>query len=68
MKLEVGKVYDVDHTRKGKFKARVDNAVGDWVSVTVTEGAAYGMTGGWIVGDELVVAKGMAKFDGEYAE
>ena len=38
--IEVGKEYDVDHRRKGKFRIRVDVVDGPMVQGTITQGEA----------------------------
>lgn len=38
--LEVGKVYDCHHSRKGTFRMRVDSIDGEWISGIVADGVA----------------------------
>jgi hypothetical protein len=37
---EIGAVYDVRHSRKGSFRARVEAVRGEWIDLTVVEGTA----------------------------
>jgi hypothetical protein len=40
MKIEAGKTYDVNHSRKGKFKLKVTAVNGEWVEGTIVTGKA----------------------------
>lgn len=65
MKIEVGKTYQVDHRRKGRFTLRVDKVddLGQWVEGTVVEGEAQ-MRGGpnATPGQTVVINKDLAQF------
>jgi hypothetical protein len=41
--IEVGKVYEVSHSRKGEFQMRVVSVSGEWVEGVVTNGRANAM-------------------------
>lgn len=69
MKLEIGKTYTIDHSRKGRFTGTVESDTGESAVVTVTStGGVNGLTTTWHPGDEMVVRKSLATFDGERAE
>lgn len=36
--LEIGKEYEVRHSRKGTFTATIDKIEGEWIEVTLTSG------------------------------
>lgn len=38
--IEVGKKYDVDHSRKGRFRIQVDDVSGTFVTGTIIKGRA----------------------------
>jgi hypothetical protein len=38
--IEVGKIYNVDHRRKGKFVAQVTAINGEWIDAVIVEGIA----------------------------
>ena len=38
--VEVGKEYDVHHTRKGNFRIRIDKVTGSTIDATITRGWA----------------------------
>ena len=42
--IEVGRTYKVNHSRKGKFSLCVTKVDGEWVTGTITGGAAHFMT------------------------
>lgn len=42
-KLEVGKEYEVRHSRKGTFRMRIDSVSGEWASGEITHGTANAM-------------------------
>jgi hypothetical protein len=43
MSIEVGKVYDVQHQRKGSFRMRVMARDGEWVDGQIVSGKARAM-------------------------
>lgn len=71
MKLKQGQIYTIDHCRKGRFQARLDEDHGTFVDVTVVYGAAKNISAGagpYVVGDSFTFRKASATFDGQVME
>lgn len=62
MEIEVGKVYDVHHQRKGKFRAQVIEADGEWVTLKIVAGVAEGMREDWEPGEVMGARKSLCSF------
>lgn len=63
MELEVGKTYDVDHNRKGKFRVRVVHLDEDWLDGEIVKGRASYMTSAdAMVGDVITIKRSLASF------
>ena len=62
--LEIGKIYDVFSTRKGKFKMKITNQDDTWATGVITEGKAEAILKYNEVekGEELTVRKSLTKF------
>lgn len=42
-KVEIGKIYNVNHNRKGKFVCQVTEVNGEWITGTIIEGMAHAL-------------------------
>lgn len=62
--IEIGKTYKVDHSRKGRFTARVLNAGETWATLEIVEGQAVAMlaSNGAGKGEELQIRISHATF------
>ena len=60
--LEVGKTYDINHKRKGRFRARITHLEGDQATVEITSGEATGLTFIAGEGEELTVRTSFASW------
>lgn len=55
-KIEVGKEYDVDHMRKGKFRIKADKVSGSLITGTITKGEAkYMSEPNRVLGDVIIL-------------
>ena len=43
MTPEINRIYNVNHSRKGRFTMRVDNVNGEWVCGQIVDGTATAM-------------------------
>ena len=57
MKPTVGKAYTIDHSRKGKFVAKVLSVSAEWVEVEVAEGQARMASGADVEPGERVTLR-----------
>lgn len=60
----VGKVYDVDHQRKGKFRIEVTAVDGEWITGDMVEGTTITALpmNSRTVGEEVTIRESLAKF------
>lgn len=58
--MEVGKTYEIYHSRKGKFAIKVISDDGEWLDVEIVSGTAKAMLRGNVAfaGDLLTLRKG----------
>jgi len=60
---EAGKTYDVEHSRKGKFRFRVTRVDDRWVAGEIISGKAkYASGGPALPGDKIEVTSRLATF------
>lgn len=64
MTVELGKIYDVDHRRKGTFVMRVTGVEGDWITGEMLAGhvAVASRENRVYTGDTITVRAGLATF------
>ena len=72
LKLEIGKKYLIDHSRKGRFVGKVISQDEEWATVEVVEGspifiADMNQDRGF-VGDEITIRKSMINIASEINE
>lgn len=53
MNIEVGKIYKINHSRKGTFTAEITSTDSEWTTAVVVEGVADGISNNWTRGEEL---------------
>lgn len=67
MKIEVGKTYDVRHSRKGRFTMRVTDVRSYWISGEIVAGRAHYLSqqnqGEGFVGDAITISSHFATFE-----
>ena len=65
MNIEVGKVYRVNHCRKGKFNFLVTGIHGEWIDGEIVEGEAKLMSrgGNARAGDAISFRESFASFE-----
>ena len=67
MKLEVGKEYIINHSRKGTFIGKLLKDSGEWITVEVTKGRAQYISsmnvGRGVVGDTITLRKSFCLFN-----
>lgn len=69
MKLEIGKEYVIDHSRKGTFIGKILKDNGEWITVEITKGKAHYMSisnnlmGRGNIGDKITIRKSFCMFN-----
>ena len=63
--LEIGKTYDVTHSRKGTFALRVQSQDDEWVTGIILDGKANAMMdyNKKLPGEEITIRKSFCKFE-----
>ena len=63
--MEIGKLYKVNHSRKGKFNLRVTSIDGEWVTGIIIDSTAKAMLDYNVrtSGDEITIRISHAKFE-----
>lgn len=62
---EVGKIYDLRHSRFGRATVKIISITGEWIDVEVVSGVLRGMTEEWFPGDTKTVRDSHCAFYGK---
>jgi hypothetical protein len=63
--IQIGKIYNVAHSRKGKFTMRITSISGEWITGIIIDSTAKAMLGYnyKYSGDEITVRECFCTFD-----